>query len=91
MSGYLNLIYNTTIGSTQVEWTAGGLFRDKSRSNFYNNYQLRPADPFAEYGKDFTDYTQIRWTIQNPRGSVGSALTYDATEQIKAGFIQFKG
>ena len=90
LSGYLNLIYNTTIGSTQVEWTAGGLFRDKSRSNFYNNYQLRPADPFAEYGKDFTDYTQIRWTIQNPRGSVGSALTYDATEQIKAGFIQFK-
>ncbi|MGX5852980.1 TonB-dependent receptor domain-containing protein [Dyadobacter jiangsuensis] len=90
LSGYLNLIYNTTIGSTQVEWTTGGLFRDKSRSNFYNNYQLRPADPFAEYGEDFTDYTQIRWTVQNPRGSVGSALTYDATEQIKAGFVQFK-
>lgn len=90
LSGYLNLTYNTTIGPTQLEWTAGGLFRDKSRSNFYNNYQLRPTDPFAEYGKDFTSYTQIRWTIQNPRGSVGSALTYDATEQIKAGFIQFK-
>ncbi|ACT95922.1 TonB-dependent receptor [Dyadobacter fermentans] len=90
LSAYLNLTYNTTIGSTQLEWTAGGLFRDKSRSNFYNNYQLRPADPFAEFGKDFTDYTQIRWTIQNPRGSVASALNYNATEQIKAGFIQFK-
>lgn len=90
LSAYLNLTYNTTIGSTQLEWTAGGLFRDKSRSNFYNNYQLRPTDPFAEFGKDFTDYTQIRWTIQNPRGSVASALSYDATEQIKAGFIQFK-
>ncbi|OJV16854.1 MAG: TonB-dependent receptor [Dyadobacter sp. 50-39] len=89
-SGYLNLTYNTTLGETHVEWTAGGLFRDKSRSNFYNNYQLRPADPFAEFGKDFTDYTQIRWTIQNPRGSVASALNYDATEQIKAGFVQFK-
>ncbi|MCF0074620.1 TonB-dependent receptor [Dyadobacter sp. CY261] len=90
ISGYLNLVYNTTIGSAQVEWTAGGLFRDKSRSNFYNNYQLRPTDPFAEYGKDFTNYTQIRWTIQNPRGSVASALNYNATEQIKAGFVQFK-
>lgn len=89
-SGYLNLTYNTTIGAAQMEWSAGGLFRDKARSNFYNNYQLRPADPFAEYGKDFTDYTQIRWTIQNPRGSVASALNYDATEQIKAGYIQFK-
>jgi TonB-dependent receptor len=78
------------MGSAQVEWAAGGLFRDKSRSNFYNNYQLRPADLFAEYGKDFTDYSQIRWTIQNPRGSVASALSYDATEQVKAGFIQFK-
>jgi hypothetical protein len=89
-SGYLNLTYNTTLSETHVEWTVGGLFRDKSRSNFYNNYQLRPADPFAEFGKDFTDYTQIRWTIQNPRGSVASALNYDATEQIKAGFVQFK-
>lgn len=90
ISGYLSLIYYMAISMAQVEWTVGGLYRDKSRSNFYNNYQLRPADPFAEYGKDFTDYTQIRWTIQNPRGSVASALNYDATERIKAGFIQFK-
>lgn len=90
ISGYLNVIYNMPVGSAQVEWTLGGLYRDKSRSNFYNNYQLRPADPYAEYGKDFTDYTQIRWTVQNPRGSVASALNYDATEKITAGFIQFK-
>ncbi|GGM78233.1 TonB-dependent receptor [Dyadobacter beijingensis] len=90
LSAYLNLSYNMTVGAAQLAWTAGGLFRDKARSNFYNNYQLRPADPFAEYGKDFTDYTQIRWTIQNPRGSVASALNYDATERIAAGFVQFK-
>jgi hypothetical protein len=90
LSAYLNATYNMTIGGVQVEWTAGGLFRDKSRSNFYNNYQLRPADPFAEYGKDFNEYAAIKWIIQNPRGSVASALNYDATEQINAGFIQFK-
>jgi TonB-dependent receptor len=28
--------------------------------------------------------------LQNPRGSVGSALSYDASEQIGAGFLQFK-
>ncbi|TLV01574.1 TonB-dependent receptor [Dyadobacter luticola] len=91
LSGYLNLTYQTHFGDMQVDWMAGGLYRDKSRSNFYNNYQLRPTDPFAEYGKDFTDYSQIRWTIQNPRGSVASALNYDATEKISAGFLQFRG
>jgi outer membrane receptor protein involved in Fe transport len=45
----------------------------------------------AEYGVDFTDYTQIAWTIQNPRGSVASALNYSATERITSGFYaQFK-
>lgn len=90
LSANLNATYEMSIGGAKVEWMAGGLFRDKSRSNFYNNYQLRPADPFAEFGKDFNAYSSIKWVIQNPRGSVASALNYDATEQIKAGFLQFK-
>jgi hypothetical protein len=90
LSGYLNLSYLMPIGAMQVEWSAGGLYRDKSRTNFYNNYQLRPSKPLAEYGVDFTDYTQIAWTIQNPRGSVASALNYSATERITSGYAQFK-
>ena len=90
LAGYLNLSYSVLWGGTQVEWTAGGLYRDKTRSNFYNNYQLRPTDLFARYGVDFTEYSQINWTIQNPRGAVATALSYDASEKTGAGYVQFK-
>ncbi|MCF2447692.1 TonB-dependent receptor [Dyadobacter sp. CY345] len=90
ISAYLNLTYAQPVGNMQLEYMAGGLFRDKARTNFYNNYQLRPTDLFAQFGTDFTEYTQVQWTIQNPRGAVATALNYDATEQIKAGYVQVK-
>lgn len=89
-AAYLNLNYHHDIGSMPTQWTIGGLFRDKTRTNFYNQYQLRPSNLQALYGQDFNSYTDISWTVQNPKGSVGSALNYDATEQIAAGFLQFK-
>ncbi|WP_310586725.1 TonB-dependent receptor domain-containing protein [Telluribacter sp. SYSU D00476] len=91
LAAYLNLTYTRRLGEVATEWSAGGLYRDKSRTNFYNNYQLRPANLFARYGEDFTDYSQIEWTIQNPRGAVATALNYDATESIRAGYLQVKG
>ncbi|GAB3976196.1 TonB-dependent receptor [Spirosoma terrae] len=90
LAGYLNLTLKTTLAGVDVEWMAGGLYRDKQRSNFYNNYTLRPSNPFAQYGTDFTEYNQIGWVIQNPLGSVASALNYDASEKIAAGYIQFR-
>jgi hypothetical protein len=90
LAGYLNLNYTHIIRNMPVQWTAGGLFRDKKRASFYNQYQLRPANLQALYGKDFTSYTDIQWTVQNPKGSVGSALNYDASEQVAAGFLQFR-
>lgn len=90
LAGYLNLTYKRAVLSQPIEWMVGGLFRDKQRTNFYNNYQLRPANLFANYGVDFTDYNQIQWTIQNPLGSVASALNYDASEQISAGYVQLR-
>ncbi|GAB3173694.1 TonB-dependent receptor [Telluribacter humicola] len=91
LAAYLNLTYTRKLGEMATEWSVGGLYRDKSRTNFYNNYQLRPANLFARYGEDFTEYSQIQWTIQNPRGAVATALNYDAAETIQAGYLQFKG
>ncbi|MCK8493114.1 TonB-dependent receptor [Spirosoma sp. RP8] len=90
LAGYLNLTLKTTVAGVRVEWMTGGLYRDKQRTNFYNNYTLRPSNPFAQYGADFTDYNQISWTIQNPLGSVASALNYDASEQTASGYLQFR-
>lgn len=90
IAGYLNFTWNHPVRGIPVEWKLGGMYRDKKRSNFYNNYQLRPANLQAEYGKDFTDYSQIQWVVQNPLGAVASGLNYDATEKTSAGYIQFK-
>jgi outer membrane cobalamin receptor len=90
LAGYLNVTFNGPIGKVGVEWKLGGMYRDKQRVNFYNNYQLRPEDLQAEYGKDFTAYDQIRWAVENPQGSVASGLNYDASERTSAGYIQFK-
>ncbi|ASZ12984.1 outer membrane beta-barrel protein [Chitinophaga pendula] len=89
LAAYLQLNYLQPIAGIPVEWKLGGLYRDKQRTNFYNNYQLLPANLTAEYGKDFQRYEDIQWTVQNPQGSVASGQTYDASEKISAGFLQF--
>lgn len=90
LAGYLRLGYDWKIKGTLYELSTGGLYRSKNRENFYNQYQLRPSDLQALYGEDFHSYTEIRWVVQNPRGSVASSLNYAATENIGAGFLQFK-
>ncbi|WP_375448262.1 TonB-dependent receptor domain-containing protein [uncultured Fibrella sp.] len=90
LAGYLNITWNVPVAGLPIEWMVGGLYRDKTRTNFYNNYTVRPSNVFAQYGVDFTNYNQINWVIQNPLGSVASALNYDATEQTSAGYLQFR-
>ena len=90
LSGYISLNYYRPLLSLPVEWMAGGLYRDKRRNNFYNEYEFRPVDPYERYGEDFEDYRQIRWIVENPRGSVGTSLNYKSFERINAQFLQFK-
>ena len=90
LTGYTNLSYDKPIASLPVEWMIGGLYRDKKRNNFYNEYNFRPVDPYERYGEDFNDYRQIQWIVENPRGSVGTSLNYQSFEKISAGFFQFK-
>ena len=90
LTGYVNLSYYKPIASLPVEWMFGGLYRDKKRNNFYNEYEFRPVDPYERYGEDFNDYRQIQWIVENPRGSVGTSLNYTSFEKINSEFLQFK-
>ncbi|MBV8324899.1 TonB-dependent receptor [Chryseobacterium sp.] len=83
-AGYLNLGLNL---GKKTELKAGGLYRDKKRSSFYNNYVLKPAHPAAQWGTDYQDYTEIDYEVQNPKGAVANPLTYDATEKLGAAYI----
>lgn len=73
----------------------GGLYRSKNRNSFFNEYTLTPYDPATESnnlikGVNWNDYTQIKFIVKNPYGSVGDPLNYDASENISAGFVQLK-
>lgn len=73
-----------------IDWSAGGLFRTKQRDNFYNNYIFKPINPFALYQKDYKQYSDLSWSLENPRGTVASALNYKASEQIGAAYVMGK-
>ncbi|MFN4144875.1 MAG: TonB-dependent receptor domain-containing protein [Runella sp.] len=87
---YLNFILPVQIAQTRLELSGGGLYRDKTRNNFYNNYAFAPSNPFDVYGVNYQGFTDIRWRLINPRGAVATALSYDATERIGAAYGQFK-
>ncbi len=89
-AAYLNLAYLLTFYDKTVEISTGGLYRDKRRENFYNNYQFQPQNAFTLFGKDFMSNADINWVLNNPRGSVASALTYNATEQVAAEYLMAK-
>lgn len=88
-AGYLDLTYTSMIAGQKIDFSAGGLYRDKQRSSFYNNYVFEPLNANALYGKDFNNYTAIQWDIQNPKGAVANSLTYNASEKTTAGYGMF--
>ncbi|RAJ87982.1 TonB-dependent receptor [Chitinophaga dinghuensis] len=89
LAGYLDLTYKARLGGAKADFSVGGLYRDKQRSSFYNNYTLFPSNINALYGKDFLQYTDIKWDVQNPGGAVANAFTYDASEKVAAGYGMF--
>jgi TonB-dependent receptor len=88
-AGYLDLTYTAPVAGVNVDFSAGGLYRDKERSSFFNNYALTPVNANARYGIDFQDYTDIGLIVTNPGGAVNNPLTYDASEKIGAGYGMF--
>ncbi|MFT3826774.1 MAG: TonB-dependent receptor [Chitinophagaceae bacterium] len=97
-AGYLNFRYNTGSDKMPVVIAAGGMYRDKQRTNFFNEYSFRPYDDSKPAGSeknliegvDWNKYSEIKFTVFNPYGSTGDPLNYNASEKIAAGYIQGK-
>jgi TonB-dependent receptor len=92
LAGYLDLTYRVLTGEHKLDIMAGGLYRDKQRSSFFNNYSLGPTadDAHDIYGVGFQHYTDLNLIVSNPTGAVSNSLTYDATEKTTAGYGMFK-
>ena len=95
-SNYLYLDYQRPVGDHVLAVGAGGLFREKDRTNFYNSYTFQPAITGTQ-GQVFTNIYDAQWTNNNgpanPLGAVNNPNTYHAQEYIGAGYVsvQWKG
>ncbi|MGL4992710.1 MAG: TonB-dependent receptor domain-containing protein [Bacteroidales bacterium] len=88
-SASVALGYKLKIADVPFKLQAGALYRNKDRSNFYNNYRLETVNSQPDlWGEDFINYSDIKWKVYNPKGSVATASTYNASEQIAAGYAQ---
>ncbi|MDP4238393.1 MAG: TonB-dependent receptor [Bacteroidota bacterium] len=92
-AGYLNFKYRTPALWGKFEFSAGGLYRDKTRSSFYNDYTLIPRGPVDEHsakGVDWNRYSDINWSVQDPLGAVNTPGTFTAYEKERAGYGMFQ-
>lgn len=83
-AGYLDLGYR--IG--QWDFSLGGMYRNKQRDSFFNEYTFDSATGTGHiqvFGQDWNNFDGILIT---PRefGNVGDPLNYDADEKVAAGY-----
>ena len=86
LAGYLNLTYTPHIFGKDVEFMGGGMYRNKHRSNYYNDYTLQPATNT----QPFSTIYAANMSVLQPSGDVNNDLNYKVTEDITAGYGQAK-
>jgi outer membrane receptor protein involved in Fe transport len=79
-AGYLNLKYVAKAGIVRMEFSAGGMYRAKTRTSFYNKYSI---DSKGFKGVNWNDYSGIQWSVSTPNG-VRTSENYDALENVSA-------
>jgi len=97
VSGYLNLHYNTRIFNRKAVFSAGGMFRHKTRDNFVDSYSL--PNTFVSGTDNAEPYTSVQASTfsfsGNPSNAYGSSSydpgVYTFTENIGAayGMLQY--
>lgn len=87
-AGYVDLGYRLE----NWNFSFGGMYRNKKRDSFFNEYTFDSATDIAnvqEYGTDWDNFDAIR-IIPREYGNVGDPLNYDADEQVIAGYGMLK-
>ena len=92
-AGYMNLSYTIYPGiESTMTLKAGGMYRNKIRDSFFNEYTFDSAtgrENLQYYGEDWTNFDEL---LLEPRryGNIGDPLNYDAWENIAAGYMMAK-
>jgi TonB-dependent receptor len=87
-AGYLNFTYRSRIADAKADWSIGGMYRDKSRTSTYDEYDLRPSDPSTQTYDGNIDHNNF--SVFNGEGTATNALNYAATEKVGASYAMVK-
>ena len=87
MAGYLNLIYSHSLSIIDAEYSAGGMYRHKERTNFFDNYLFRASPIYQEWQGDIFDHS---WNLFNTQGTPTDPLNYESYENVLAYYAQAK-
>ena len=89
LTGYVNLSYAI---APNAEVSVGGMYRDKNRVNYYNDYSLSSVLPGAvkQIYTTINQATLSFFPIATALSDSANGNNYTAKEQIAAGYIQGK-
>ena len=90
LAGYFNLHYASKLGDIPYTLSAGGMYRDKQRENFYDGYTLDPVPPTGNAHLVWSGIDNFNWSVATPQGSPYSANNYTAYEKISAAYAMAK-
>jgi TonB-dependent receptor len=91
----LNLHHTAKIGGATLHTSIGGLYRDKVRDSYFNEYIFKPFDPDKENPRElikgihWNNYDELKFEV-NRYGNLSDPLNYDATERLSAGYLTTK-
>ena len=96
MSGYVDIDYKLKAAGGEFTFMAGGMYRDKKRKSFFNEFTFQPYDgekqglgAYDQYrGEDWNNFDEIQFRLSATNYT--SPLNYDATEKIGAGYGQVR-
>lgn len=88
ISAYVNLVYTPAIHNKKIEFSGGGMFRHKTRDNYYNEYNLISTAPAPV----FTNINDVKYDFKTGGGigTPGNGNDYTVTENTSAGYVQAK-
>ena len=89
LAGYLNVNWSPEFLGKNAEIKAGGMYRHKSRHNFYTEYSLDPSPNPQTFSS--IDNATVKFSGYNAnQGSPVNQNDYDVIEDVMAGYGQIK-
>ncbi len=87
LAGYVNLVYTHSFANIEAEYSAGGMYRHKERTNFYDNYLFRASPIYQEWLGNIFDHS---WNLFNTQGTPTDPLNYESYENVMALYAMVK-